>query len=307
MIKVTFNRFWIPYFLKYYIQCKIFGNRIPILAGFKITNKCNLQCRHCPFWQNQAQDILTYEKVISILRTLKKRGVRIIIFEGGEPFLWRDGSYTMYDVVAEAKKYFFSVGMITNGTFALDIQTDVLWVSIDGLKETHNRTRGVSFEQIINNIESASHPNLLANITINKSNCREIADCVSYIAKMVKGITIQFYYPYDGDMALFVPVEERGDVLRQLIQLKRAGYPILDSYQCLEALGQSHWKCEDWMLANVDADGQIIFGCYVKNRGDINCKICGFAAHTEISFAFQRKIRPIFVGQKIFHYRDLPV
>jgi MoaA/NifB/PqqE/SkfB family radical SAM enzyme len=249
--------------------------------------------------------MLTYEQVLGALRTLHGMGIRILIFEGGEPLLWRDGAYTMEHVVEEAKKCFFSVGMTTNGTLPLNIKTDVLWVSIDGLKETYDRIRATSYEKIIENIEHSSHPNLFANIAINNINFQEIPDLVKFLAKRVRGITIQFYYPFDGDMSLFLPFKERGEVLQKLIQLKREGYPVMDSYRCLKALARNEWKCEDWMIANVEPDGRINKGCYVRNRGDVKCELCGFAAHAEISFGYHWKLRPILVGMDIFRYRNL--
>ena len=59
------------------------------------------------------------------------------------------------------------------------------------------------------------------------------------------------------------------------------------------------------MIANVEPDGQINTGCYVKNRGTVNCSWCGFAAHTEISQAFQMHPGPMLSGMKIFKYRNL--
>ena len=56
------------------------------------------------------------------------------------------------------------------------------------------------------------------------------------------------------------------------------------------------------MLANVEPDGSINLGCYVKGRGDIQCKMCGFAAHTEISLAYSWHIESILTGKKIFRY-----
>ncbi|MCX5894956.1 MAG: radical SAM protein [Proteobacteria bacterium] len=304
---MIFENYWPAYFLVYYIKCRIFKKKSPILAGFKITHACNLQCTHCPFWSKAGTGSLPYEKIVHILKALNSDGVRIIIIEGGEPFLWRDGAHTIYDVVEEAKKLFFSVGMITNGTFPLDIPTDALWVSIDGRQKTHNRIRGACFEQILQHIDRSSHPNLLANVTINKLNCRDIPELVKYLSRKVKGITVQFYYPYDGDTGLCVSPQERGEVLRQLIQLKQDGYPVSDSFDCLESLVGNTWQCEDWMLANVEPDGRINSGCYVKNRGEINCGMCGFAAHTEMSRAFQLRLEPFLAGKKIFNYRNLTV
>ncbi len=304
---MIFENYWPAYFLHYYVQCRLLKRKIPILAGFKITHDCNLKCRHCPYWKKAeaGNGSLTFGRVVDILRALKQQGVRIIIFEGGEPFLWKDNSHTIYDVIREAKKLFFSVGLVTNGTFPLDVPAEVLWVSIDGLQDSYSQIRGGLFERIIEHIDQSPHPNLLANITINTINQHEIADLLKYLSKKVKGITIQFHYPYDGDKTLCLSPAQRDATLQEIIKLKQEGYPVADSFNCLEALRENQWKCEDWMLVNVEPDGRINSGCYLKNRVDIDCGLCGFAAHTEISLAFQLRMQPIFVGKKIFNYRNL--
>ena len=100
---------WFFNFLGYFVKTRFFGKRTPLLAGFKITHKCNLTCRHCPFWHENLPQ-MTFEEIKKVLRTLYDMGVRILLIEGGEPFLWRDGPYHLQDVVNEAKKYFLSVG-----------------------------------------------------------------------------------------------------------------------------------------------------------------------------------------------------
>jgi MoaA/NifB/PqqE/SkfB family radical SAM enzyme len=302
---VFLENYWPAYFLNYYIRCRVFGKRSPVLAGFKITHKCNLNCQHCPFWKKPERTTLSFQKVGSILQSLRESGIRIIIFEGGEPFLWKDGRYTIHDVVREAKKYFFSVGLVTNGTFPLDIPTDVLWVSIDGLHDTNSRIRGSLYKNILQHIENSRHANLLVNITINDLNHKEIPALVKYFTGKVRGFTIQFYYPYDGDHTLCLSAKDRSAVLQELLNLKQEGYSILDSAGCLKALQNNSWRCEDWMIANAEPDGQINMGCYVKNRAEVNCSLCGFAAHAEISQAFQLKLAPLLAGIKIFKYRNL--
>jgi MoaA/NifB/PqqE/SkfB family radical SAM enzyme len=248
--------------------------------------------------------MLTFDEVKKILQTLYQMGVRVLILEGGEPSLWRDGNYTITDVVAFSKTLFYSVGMTTNGTAPLTVPTNTVWVSIDGLRETHNRIRDNSFEKVIRHIQSSNHPNIYANITINRINYSEIAELVKFLSDVdrIKGITIQFHYPYEDNDTLALPFKERRMVLDALIRLKREGYPITDSYRCLESLKDNNWHCQDWMLANVEQDGSINLGCYVKGRGDIQCKMCGFAAHTEISLAYKWHLEAILVGRKIFRY-----
>lgn len=293
---------WYLYFLTYYLKCSFFQKRIPLLAGFKISNRCNLSCVHCSFWNRNPSKMLTFNQVKNILSTLHQMGIRILILEGGEPFLWKDGDHTIHDVIEVAKSLFYSVGITTNGTFPLNTKTHNIWVSIDGLKETNNQLRGNSFDRAIDNIMNSPHPNIYVNTTINRINYREIPELVRFLTGKIKGITIQFHYPYEEGDTLTLPFEKRREVLDNLIALKKAGYPIIDSHLCLESLKDNSWHCQDWMLANVEPDGSINLGCYVKGRGDIQCKMCGFSAHTEISLAYKWHIESILAGKKIFRY-----
>ena len=287
------------YLFSYYLR-SLFGQKRPLLGGIKLTHACNLSCMHCPFRQRKGS-FLSFSQVISSLATLYEWGVRIIIIEGGEPFLWRDGEYDVADVVAEAKKRFFSVGVTTNGTFPIDADADIVWVSIDGLRDTHDRIRGASFDRIMANIAASQHPRIYAHLTINALNWQEIPELVELLSSAVTGITIQFHYPYrEVDGALSLPFDKRMEVLECLARMKRHGWPIVDSYACLKALKDNRWKCHPWMIASVDPDGTLTHGCYVKNRGEIACEQCGFSAHTELSLAYSGVIESILVGNRVF-------
>jgi MoaA/NifB/PqqE/SkfB family radical SAM enzyme len=293
---------WYLDFFTYYLRCRVLNKKSPILAGFKITGRCNLNCIHCPFWERPAPLPLTFSQIQALLLELYRQGVRILILEGGEPFLWKDGEHTIHDVVEMARSLFLSVGITTNGTFPLRTNANTIWVSIDGLRDTHNRIRDNSFDKAMEHIKSSNHPNVFANITINKMNAAEIPDLVTFLKGTVKGITIQFHYPYEKDDTLALSFAERREVLDNLIRLKNKGYPLADSCRALEALKSNSWQCQDWMLANVEPDGTINLGCYVKGRGDIQCARCGFAAHTEISLAYGWHVPSILAGRRIFRY-----
>ena len=286
----------------YFVKCRLVGARNPLLAGMKITHICNLTCRHCPFWKKDKKS-LSFPVIKELLTKLYEEGVRILIIEGGEPLLWEDNGYTIHDVIAEAKKLFFCTGITTNGTMPLNVDADIIWVSIDGLKETHNYIRGNCFDKVISHIKSTSHPKVYANITINSLNYEEVPELVKYLATIVSGVTIQFHYPYGDneiDKELYLPVKERYRVLNNLINLKKQGFPVSDSYACLAALKKNSWKCRPWMIASVDPDGTLTHGCYVQNRGKIACKQCGFSAHTEISLAYNGVIESMLTGNRIF-------
>lgn len=290
------------YFLKHNIAARVLGKKEPLLAGFKITYRCTLKCRSCPFWKMEPLTI-SYDEALRVMDSLYEKGVRLLIFEGGEPFLWRDGTHTLEDLVSYARKKFFRVGITTNGTLPIESSADVVWVSIDGLKDTHEKNRGLCFDKIISNIKASFHPKILANITITSLNDGEIPDLIKFLKQLVKGITIQFYYPFPNSEDLWLPEDRRIAVLDQLIKMKQDGFPILDSVATLEGLKKNTWRCHDWLIASAEPDGRMNIGCYLKDRAEISCEKCGFAAHTEISKAFDWDMGAIMVGRKTFDFK----
>ncbi|MHB1384421.1 MAG: radical SAM protein [Bellilinea sp.] len=284
----------------YVLQNYLLTRRKPFLASFKLTYNCNLRCQQCPFFALESPGP-SFEQACRILDSLYERGNRMVIFEGGEPLLWRDGSRRPHDLVGYARQRFFSVGMTTNGTLPLDVATDVLWVSIDGLRETHNALRGANiFDQVIANVHASAHPRLFAHVTVNAVNAREIPDLLTYLNTMFRGITLQFYYPFNHKDDLFLDFEPREKLLDEVIQLKQSGVRVLNSNAALQALKRNSWTCRDTLIDNANPDGSLQQGCYLKGRADIDCARCGFSPHTEVSLACQGNLQAIQAGLRIF-------
>jgi len=89
-----------------------------LFASFKLTYHCNLSCGACPFHRRsgEANAHITWTDAVRALDELKRRGTRIVVFEGGEPFVWRDGNHGLGDLVEYAKQRFLRVAVTTNGT-----------------------------------------------------------------------------------------------------------------------------------------------------------------------------------------------
>jgi len=284
----------------YILRNYVLTRRKPFLSSFKLTYACNLRCRQCPFY-NLASVTPSYEQACRILDRLYERGNRMVVFEGGEPMLWRDGAYRPHDVAAYARQRFFSVGMTTNGTFPLDVPTDVLWVSIDGFRETHDHLRGaVIFDKVMVNVRASTHPRLFAHVTVNAVNAEEIPQLLQFLNGIFRGITLQFYYPYNHQDALFLDFDRREKLLEEVIRLKHNGVRVLNSTASLNALKRNTWTCRDTLIDNANPDGTMQQGCYLKGRSDIDCARCGFSPHTEISLACQGNLQAIQAGMRIF-------
>ena len=289
----------------FFLQRKILGRKIPLLASFKITYRCNLACRACPFHlrSDDKEAHISWNTAIGALESLHRSGVRVVVFEGGEPLLWRDGSYRLHDLVLYARKHFLRVAVTTNGTLPLDVPSQTLWVSLDGLKETHDYLRSNSFDQICSNIKKTMHPRVFIHCTLNRRNWRNVDDLAKWVHEMptLKGLTVQFFYPYhQGEDDLSLSPEERRAVIIKLLELKKSGLPILNSVGRLKAMIDNSWRCHDDLLINVDPDGTITKGCYVKSRGEINCDACGFTPVAEASGALDFFPGSLYAGWRLF-------
>ena len=289
----------------FFLQRKILGRKIPLLASFKITYRCNLACRACPFHlrTDDEEAHMSWNTAIGALESLRRLGTRMVVFEGGEPLLWRDGSYCLNDLVLYARKHFLHVSVTTNGTLPLDIPSQTLWVSMDGMKETHDELRSDSFDLICSNIKKTKHPRVFIHCTLNRRNWRDVDFLAKWVQEMptLKGMTVQFFYPYNqGEDDLSLSSEERRAAIKKLLELKKSGLPILNSAGRLRAMIDNRWLCHDDILVNVEPDGTITKGCYVKNRGEINCNACGFTPVAEASGALDFIPGSLYAGWRLF-------
>lgn len=289
----------------FFARRMILRQRVPLLVSFKLTYRCNLACRACPFHfraDSGAAD-MPWETAIGALDALRVNGARIVVFEGGEPFMWRDGNRHLNDLVDYARLHFLRVAVTTNGTFALDARADTLWVSLDGTKPTHDALRSGSFDRVYANLQATKHPRVFLHCTLNRRNISDIEALVRLASDLptVRGITFQFFYPYSqGEEDLALSLNDRKTAIARLLSLKKAGAPIMNSASRLYAMIDNRWRCHDDLLVNVDPDGAISTGCYVKSRGVINCAACGFTPVAEASGALDLRPGSILAGWKLF-------
>jgi Fe-coproporphyrin III synthase len=297
------------YLAKFAVKSRLNRNlKKPLLCSFKITGRCNLKCTHCPFWRDNSKNSMnspSFDDVVQTLDDLYAEGVRIVIFEGGEPLLWKDekNSKDISDVIQYSKQLFFFTGVTTNGTIDIEwLDPDIFFISIDGMQETHDRLRGKTFDRIMENIEkNRSHKKIIANICISAENANEIEELVRFLNIKVHGITIQFFYPYESVRDLKLGYEEKKNLLKNLINLKNQGIKLLNSISCMKMMVNNTWKCDDFLVVSVEKDGKISRGCYLKNKTvKVSCDDCGFSVHCEISLAYRFTPDAIKTAARIF-------
>ena len=288
----------------FFFRRKILGRDVPLLASFKLTYRCNLRCAPCPYHRRaDAGAAIGWESATAALDALVRAGCRIVVFEGGEPLLWRDGARRFSDIARRARERFLCTAATTNGTLPLDVPVDVLWVSLDGTKETHDRLRSGSFDRVWENLRHPPRCKLLVHFTMNRENWRDLPQLLDALKERpaVRGVTLQLFYPYgQGEDALSLSPDERREAIGLAVRLKERGHPIVNSRRALERMITNGWTCRDRLLVNVDPDGSVTQGCYVRSRGEIRCSDCGFTPVAELSGAFDPAPGSILAGWKAF-------
>src|SRR4030042_1963730 len=157
---IAAEKLWLGLRLCRGLFSNFFGARVPLFCGHKLTYRCNLRCKMCPFWKRSGEDS-SLEKEKEILKQIHSSGVCGIAFEGGEPLLRND----LAEILAFSRSLPLQTSLVTNGTL-LESRIDeiapyvngAIYVSLDGLEKTHDMIRGVSgcFKRTLEGINAAS-------------------------------------------------------------------------------------------------------------------------------------------------------
>ena len=219
------------HFASFGMKTILFRKQEPILGTVIVTDKCNLHCKHCSV-NNITAVLYPYQQILWEMRQLYDTGVRILFFCGGETFLWRDGDYTLRDLVIEAKRMgFLIVNVVTNGTYPLDLpEADLILLSLDGDREHHNAIRGDTYDTIFQNIRNATADNICFYMAINQINKDSVRD-VCLAARdtpHVKAVSFNFHTPYPDTKELALSKEEKAQCCRTIAQMMEEGAPVFN-------------------------------------------------------------------------------
>ena len=203
----------------------------PLSLCWQVTKKCNY---HCPFCLSGEQDPneLPLEKMLEIVDILKENNLVRIDFTGGEPLLRPD----FLDILRYASESGIETLVTSNGSqysdkiaqTLLDTNT-LLLISLDGNKETHDKSRGDgAYDRAVESIKryKAAGVPLRVNYLVRRDNL----DQIDYIYDLVKELGVErlFYIliapqgkAYNND-DLLLSDEEREHYLEILREKKKA-------------------------------------------------------------------------------------
>jgi len=151
---------------------------------WNMTRRCNLRCVHC-YSQSQNKAFpgeLTTTEGKALIDDLAAFSCPVILFSGGEPLMRPD----LPDLVRHAtdrgiRAVISTNGTLINGDFAKTFRRfglSYVGVSLDGLRETHDRFRGVTgaFDEAMAGIRTCLAEGIKVGVrfTINRRNAADI-------------------------------------------------------------------------------------------------------------------------------------
>lgn len=273
--------------LLYYISRRIrwmTGDRSPLFAYAKVTKRCNLDCYYCPWHvgaskENEAAELST-ETWMRKLTELHKKGIRLVVFEGGEPTLRND----IQELLNHSRNLGMSTILATNG-YAKDIWNytpSAFTISVDGPSNIHNTIRGRgSYERIIDNLNHKGSERVVIITVITRSNFRVIEEICANLDPLVNGFLFTFEYNYNASDSTTLSDSEIAEAKLRILSLKKT-YPILNpSKYLVRPFNRS--DCKSWLSVSIDSSGILSNDCFVDHIQVPDCDHCELSCYQLLS------------------------
>jgi hypothetical protein len=127
-----------------------------------------------------------------------------------------------------------------------------------------------------------------------------VEDVVKMVAqsRVFRGISLNFHTPHPGVEELFLPLEQRREVVGLIIQLKKQGFPIINSAAGLRLFYSNNWKRRCWISNFSLPNGELSSECPGSREGV--CDRCGYGMGVEMSALFGLKPSSIREALHVF-------
>lgn len=205
--------------------------RFPRRIYFQITRNCNLHCGYCFIKSEKGGAHAPTSAIMDIAAFMGQNGLMEVRLTGGEPTTHPD----FFDILHKFQEEHIYVSVATNGVMnrrTLDAlcEEQNLWLicSVDGKKETHDRYRPGTFDEIMGNLRYLKERNPSTRIRLttvltkeNKGQMYELGEiCKSVDAESITVIPLR---PQVRDPRMkeeMVSAEEFRQVIEDLVGAK---------------------------------------------------------------------------------------
>lgn len=254
-------------------------NGSPLWVHFFLTRKCNLDCKYCYVKDNSKKELST-EEVKKVIDKLYSLGIRVIAFFGGEPTIRRD----FCEILAYAHKkkifcYFTTNGVLLNEDYIDRIAktgVDFIELSVDSIFDFKESKKDyVHNKKVLDLLIKSKNKygfGLKTHMVLTQKNIDTAIKTIELIKSYNIPLTIGFigrntYNNIPEDESLYFTTRESknklSDIIDKIIELKKAGAPIMDPYSYFEGMkkyinGDTKWRCcAGKYFFSVDSDGAV--------------------------------------------------
>lgn len=250
------------YRLRHWAGGRLASHCRPVSIVFLLTERCNAKCLHCNIWMNRGQENSpTFEQWQTVLTDMRRwLGPVQVTFSGGEALL---KPYTI-DLIRHAHDLGLNLELLTHGWWEDQTKIEKValakpWrvtISLDGIGEVHNIVRGKPnfWEKTSRTIDTLRRMRKEHKLgyTIRLKN-------VIMSHNLSDTLKVAEFANQDGMDVFYQPIEQNYNTadnpewytqsnnwpsdtslaisnVRQLIEMKRKGYRIANSFAQLEAM-----------------------------------------------------------------------
>ena len=260
----------------------------PFFLAHATTFGCNSKCKMCTYWQltPRMKEDMTTEEVFQLLDEAYDFGMRGYYLFGGEPLIRKD----IGAIVDYAKRRGFLTTMNTNASLlaskALSLRNlDFAFVSLDYFNEYHDFIRGRrgSFDDAIRGVQrirEVGRTRVTLVTTISTLNLDAMEPMARLARSLKVGISYNFVEPTldfgltsssdSPNLRLGLTKEQQRNFYSELLRLKRAGYPLMETEYVLRHFAEGRrWTCHfPKMFVYVSPDKKV-FDCTYNYNYDL--------------------------------------
>jgi MoaA/NifB/PqqE/SkfB family radical SAM enzyme len=283
-------------------------------AMVNITNRCNLQCKHCFVFRdanpNVPVDEPTDDELYDQLKTLRdKHGMRYMLWMGGEPMVRRK-------FLRRGLTLFQRNTITTNGTIPLvdysDVTDNLLYVvSLDGPEELNDAIRGKGvFSKVLDNISKLPEdfPHVVqTQCVVTKRNVYALGEFVDIVRDTrFSHLSFSFHVPGANDYGpdAWADAEERDEAVRYIMRVKDEsdGF-VRNRTRALEMMLSENNPTQ---VTDNCPSAKNLFPFYLEGKelvtpfccygNDVDCDRCGAWVVFDLAARYEADPEPVFGG-----------
>lgn len=218
------------------IKAKALGERRPFSVNLKITHRCNKRCNYCNITESTVPEMTT-EQIKQMIDEFHAAGMMKFSINGGEPLLRKD----IGEIIDYTHNKKIITIIVTNGELLKqrinDLgNVDVITFSFDGDRRAQDANRGEgTFEKTVAAIDLAKSYNM--NVFAQSVLTSDSVGNMRYVAEFCRDrrikLNVQALFDYDfaseNVKEMMATKEQFRAGVKEIIKLKREGYPIVTS------------------------------------------------------------------------------